>query len=338
MQPVMIRESATKTRLMTVDIVKGIAILLMVFGHTVQGGLHRHWWEGPFELPRKLEFVDAFIYSFHMPAFFVIGGLFLSGSVKRSGRSGVLLTKTKTILYPYVLWSLIMAFLTPLIARFESSPHVFSWKWLFLNILTGNVSWFLPTFFLCQVLALILFPLPLITQMILALAASMLVPASSVVVFYKPFLFFTFVVAGIWMGGGRLKLLEQMPKWGSCLLFALFLMAQLSVVYYFGPVNTYSMFPIGIAGVVMLFLISHALDETVLGKVLAWFGEGSLAIFLLAAFGQGFAREVIFHYLHSISPLLQLTLPVITASVIPILLWQYRDRWKIGWMFRWPQS
>ena len=31
-------------RVQIVDIVKGIAILLMVYGHTEQGGMHRQWW------------------------------------------------------------------------------------------------------------------------------------------------------------------------------------------------------------------------------------------------------------------------------------------------------
>ena len=58
-----------------VDIVKGIAIILVVYGHTAQGMTHRGWWVSPGAF-----FSRTFIYSFHMPAFFFVAGLFVLGS------------------------------------------------------------------------------------------------------------------------------------------------------------------------------------------------------------------------------------------------------------------
>jgi hypothetical protein len=55
------------TRSNLVDIVKGIAIILVAYGHTAQGAVHRGWWTGP-----GASFSRAFIYSFHMPAFFFV--------------------------------------------------------------------------------------------------------------------------------------------------------------------------------------------------------------------------------------------------------------------------
>src|SRR5271154_3801883 len=81
------------TRSQIVDIVKGIAIILVAYGHTAQGMMHRGWWAS-----RGAIFSDAFIYSFHMPAFFFIGGLFVMGSITKRGNRRFIVDKLKTIL------------------------------------------------------------------------------------------------------------------------------------------------------------------------------------------------------------------------------------------------
>jgi fucose 4-O-acetylase-like acetyltransferase len=67
-------------RIDSIDIVKGIAIILMVFGHTEQGARHRGLWVSMSSVAHGIAFADAFIYSFHMPAFFFIAGLFVAGT------------------------------------------------------------------------------------------------------------------------------------------------------------------------------------------------------------------------------------------------------------------
>ncbi|RTL52736.1 MAG: acyltransferase [Rhodocyclaceae bacterium] len=85
------------------DSVKGIGILLVVYGHVVRGLLSA-------ALPMDRAFhetVDTVIYSFHMPLFFFVAGLFFPPSLSHHGRTGLLLTKVRTILYPYLVWSLL---------------------------------------------------------------------------------------------------------------------------------------------------------------------------------------------------------------------------------------
>src|SRR6266702_6534643 len=97
------REPLTRaTRSNIVDIVKGIAIALVVYGHTAQGIIHRRWWWGPGAI-----FSDEFIYSFHMPAFFFVSGLFVMSSLAKRGSQHFAVDKIKTILYPYLLFAII---------------------------------------------------------------------------------------------------------------------------------------------------------------------------------------------------------------------------------------
>lgn len=78
-----------------VDYIKGIAIILVVLGH----------------INSCNGFVKAWIYSFHMPLFFVATGI---TTKKREQISGKILyayfaKKVKSILVPYFLWGMIYA-------------------------------------------------------------------------------------------------------------------------------------------------------------------------------------------------------------------------------------
>lgn len=89
-----------KPRVGWVDIFRGLAIVLVVFGHVGRGLDHRglmHF-EGTF--------IDRWIYAFHMPAFFFAAGLFAARSLHR-GRRAFAVEKSRTVLWPYFVWSMI---------------------------------------------------------------------------------------------------------------------------------------------------------------------------------------------------------------------------------------
>jgi len=86
-----------------VDYAKGIGIVLVVFGHVLRG-LHAA------KLPMDealFQRVDSVLYSFHMPLFFFLAGLFFFDSLSRRGARGLLANKLDTIVYPYLVWSLL---------------------------------------------------------------------------------------------------------------------------------------------------------------------------------------------------------------------------------------
>jgi len=134
-----------------VDIVKGIAIILVVYGHTAQGLTHRGWWMGS-----GASFSHAFVYSFHMPAFFFVAGLFVTGSIAKRGSRRFTIDKLKTILYPYVLLAIISVTLEPLIGRFKFETKPFRWNVFLVNLADGQASWFLFVLFFCLMLALVM--------------------------------------------------------------------------------------------------------------------------------------------------------------------------------------
>lgn len=127
-----------KSRSATVDIAKGIGIMLVVLGHNWlsvrSGGLHR------------------IIFSFHLPLFFFLSGVFLNPE-KRFNR--LVIDKSRSLLKPYLLFCIIYILISIMITR-----HL-QWNWIFGTItaigdaLPHDIGavWFLPHLFLVTLLS-----------------------------------------------------------------------------------------------------------------------------------------------------------------------------------------
>ncbi len=177
-----------------VDIVKGVAILLVAYGHTAQGMVHRRWWTGA-----GADFSHTFVYSFHMPAFFFVAGLFALGSIAKRGNKRFTVEKLKTILYPYVLFAVISAALEPLVGRFKSGASPFHWNVFLLNLADGEASWFLVVLFVCLMLALVTARVPSWLRFLVA-ALIGLTPPYGPPIINDVLHEFCFLAAGMWVG------------------------------------------------------------------------------------------------------------------------------------------
>lgn len=314
-----------------VDIVKGIAIILVAYGHTVQGMVHRGWWGGPGAV-----FSHTFVYSFHMPAFFFIAGLFVKGSIDKRGGRRFTAEKLKTILYPYILLAIGDAALEPLIGRFKFETKPFQWNVFLVNLADGQASWFLFVLFFCLMLALITVRMPAWLRFLLAalvgVAAPFGLPGVSEVLRE-----FCFLAAGMWMGQ-RIYRLEDMRLTAAAVGFAALAAFQVAMAFVCGVsiLGRWFYIEAGLTGTAGLFLLAKLLDHHRLGDSLGWVGRASLAVFLLSAFVQGATREVLLRVFHTREFWLQLLLPTLLATLLPIIVWYNQDRWRVGWLFRWP--
>lgn len=127
-----------------VDYAKGIGIILVVYGHVARGvfnaGLPMD--EGRYVL------IDSIIYSFHMPLFFFLSGLFFYDSLMKRGTSGLIVNKIDTIVYPFLLWSLLQGMFEVALSDYTNGSVTF------LEVLSSLVwspraqFWFLYALFL----------------------------------------------------------------------------------------------------------------------------------------------------------------------------------------------
>lgn len=85
-------------RILWVDYARGLGIVLVVLGHVLYGMRH-----ASLALPPHSDYLLDWIYSFHMPLFFFLSGMFVPVSI-RKGITRFVRRRIGTILYCYLLW------------------------------------------------------------------------------------------------------------------------------------------------------------------------------------------------------------------------------------------
>ena len=137
-----------------VDHAKALGIVLVVYGHVLRG-LHSAGITMP-EVFYRLS--DSIVYSFHMPLFFFLAGLFFQQSFAAKGARGLVFGKLDSIFYPYVLWSLLQGLIEAIMADYTNGAvtyaEVFALLWA-----PRAQFWFLYALLLCFLLAVAIFSL-----------------------------------------------------------------------------------------------------------------------------------------------------------------------------------
>lgn len=110
-------------RIEWIDIAKGIAIFLMVCGHT--------------SIPHV---VSKWIWSFHMPLFFIVSGM-LFFPERNPSFTGFLKKRCRTLILPWVVFNIVVVCYSP-----QESLHLLSEGY---NL---GALWFLPVLFLTELI------------------------------------------------------------------------------------------------------------------------------------------------------------------------------------------
>ena len=126
-----------------IDFLRGIAIFLMLWGHSVQyccGGQFDFFENSVFKL----------IYSFHMPFFMLISGYLFFFSEQKRGLTELIEYKTKSLLYPILMCSVLNILLTSSIEKtieggvkgyielFGSTP--ITSLWFLWSVIAGSIA------------------------------------------------------------------------------------------------------------------------------------------------------------------------------------------------------
>jgi len=140
------------SRAKAIDAAKGIGIILVVYGHVARGIHNAGLYQNNLIY---YNLIDDIIYSFHMPLFFFISGLFFIKSYQKKGLK-LILNKFDRILYPYIVWSIIQGIIEISLSKYTTEPISLG------NLVTilwdpRKQFWFLYALFLIFVLNTIAF-------------------------------------------------------------------------------------------------------------------------------------------------------------------------------------
>lgn len=112
-----------KMRIEWVDAAKGFGIILVVLSHELRGLMHAEIVSDA----GALRLADRWIYSFHMPLFFFLAGLFVPKSLDRWSQLETFLQgKFATIVYPYFVWSILTIALKSCLGSIPHTPRELS--------------------------------------------------------------------------------------------------------------------------------------------------------------------------------------------------------------------
>ena len=164
-------------RILSFDILKLFAMFLVIWGHCVQFLLTSDYLDEP---------AFIYIYSFHMPLFLMISGLFARRSVTSARECGSwLMVKARQLLLPCIAWGVLMSMgnlLLPFINGSHPDKSLLSTLW--------TNFWFLKSLFICFCLwyvSLALLRKPWLAALV-SLLISQCIVAQQVQWSYPPFL------------------------------------------------------------------------------------------------------------------------------------------------------
>lgn len=127
-------------RIIYLDALRGIAIIFVVMGHTVQFNM----------ISYSANDVFNFIYSFHMPLFFIISGMAAAigrSKIQFSNATHLIYSKIRSLIVPFLSWSLIIpAIISPAFDLREI--HI---KLITLLQSPDKGTWFLLTLFMIYI-------------------------------------------------------------------------------------------------------------------------------------------------------------------------------------------
>ncbi len=277
------------------DVCKGICIILVVFGH-VSGGLEATGTLAPNSVWISLR---QWVYLFHMPAFFVLSGIF-APQLSQLSFGAFFRGRLRTIVYPYVVWTIIIVGAQFAMARFVNNPPDFLRAAYFLIEPYGYGLWFLYSLFIISSVFYILGQWKIPTLFLLLLATVLSLLASLNVFGFWPILntsmsFFIYYAAA---ACAREKIIALPPVngWLKPLLLGFVGLLLMTILYWViagaGWLFNLLLAGLGIIGVIYL---AKGLAQTIASRVLAFLGLFSLEIYLAHPLWGTVSRVLLLH-------------------------------------------
>lgn len=324
------------------DYAKAIGICLVVYGHVIRG-----LFSAGIEIPVNVySILDSMIYSFHMPLFFFLSGLFFYSSLLRRGVNGLILNKVDTILYPYLIWSIFQGGVEVFLSSYTNSHITLSDV---LSLWEPRAQfWFLYVLFFLFVVGAIVFYFVSSRYVVFVF-----ISASMLYLYQKEFsgiifnikLFHQIANCLVFFVLGMVFTQYNLARiFISKIVFILLLVAffVLQYIFHFDLNKTYldtGVFSLFLACLSILFVVSLSiLMSKAPNRYLAAIGASSMAIYLMHTL-TGSGVRIILHKFFNIDSLsVHLVIGCLAGVLVPLIALKVIDRVKIPYVFSAPIS
>jgi len=312
-----------------VDAARGTAIVLVVLGHVI------HIVEREFSVVMPgMDVLDRVLYSFHVPVFFFLSGLFFAGS--GSGRSGLSLLgqRARRLLYPYLVWSVLQTAVE--VVTQQGWQQRLAPQLLQIIYFPQAHFWFLYVLFFCGAIGIALRGIlvserrTVWTMLVLSLiwyAVHPLLPGGPIkdIGLYLPY----FALGYLWSEFGRVKVGSRCDLTGVIAVCGLFVCSVMLAVANNSETDVLVRLPIGILGVAAVCSLSYAVCLSLKVPLLRYIGRYSLSIYLIHVL----AIHALFMFVHDISAPLAIVAAMVVGIGLPLAFRDICSRLRVGRLF-----
>lgn len=296
-----------------VNIAKGIAIFLVVYGHVIDGLADSGYTFASYEVQHGI------IYSFHMPLFFFLSGLFFDNMLKRELLT-VIKSRALSLLYPYFLWGIIQGSIMAILSKFTNSGAGWE-KVLLLPFDPFGQFWYLYDLFFMILLYLGLYKLVKnkSTVLIFAIAAFVATPFMDMWEFSRIFHHFIFLVLG--------AMFFDFESWFEVKKIRIFIVLIIaSLCSFWAGLNLLNFLIFGLVGTGITVVLAKIVRNN---RFLELLGIKSLSIYLFHILALAGSRIVLtkFWGFENI-PILIVTLTII-GILLPLIVDNVAERLKM---------
>ena len=340
-------------RLSWIDYARGIAIILVTYRHVFEGlkeaGI-------PAEKYYLLEYSNIFFYSFRMPLFFIISGVFIALSIQKKGLPKFIESRARTILYPYFLWGFLQLTLQMIFMKYTNGQPTPA-SYLHLFYLPREIAQFWYLFALFNVSVLYAFAREMlkftvvhniITGLIFFYLSSLVYQYHFKIGFVSDILhnYIFFAIGDMvskyllnknnqsYFESGKTVLLMFIPFIGAQAYFLIQNLQHTTSKYMF--VEYYQPFVfllIAIIGCAFIISVTFFLQKRNVFSWLTYLGRHSLHIYVAEVIAFGAVRIILNNLLGIENVAVLLISGIIAGIIIPLLLYRLAVKMNMRWIF-----
>lgn len=317
-----------KKRMAWVDYLRGIAILLVVYRHVLLG-LQR----ANMDIPIALVDANMIFFSFRMPLFFILSGIFINGSIARRPLNKLVYIKFENLLYPYLVWSFIQVTLQILLSRYSNSDR--SWvdyTYIFYQPRGLDQFWYLPALFNTTIIYLLLKvkgKLPSWAQLLLGVGFYLLAPYCTRISMISDWMeFYIFFALGDALSEIFFRPKSQRLLNSPITLLIMIPIFTVTQIYYLSKAGTEGasigqgpFLAIALIGCFAMFVLAFRLQSWDILRFLRVLGFHSLFIYVMHVIIAAFTRAILTKVVGIHNPVVLLFSGIAVGVTLPVIIY-----------------
>lgn len=275
-----------------------------------------------------------------MPLFFILSGYFFISSFSKRTVSQFVNIKLKTIIYPFVIWSLLQTTIEIILSEFTNN-QITSDSLLSCLLIPRSQFWFLHALFFINLLNIIFFKISNSKGVFISVFVWIIYQNLEINIepFDKTFINLLYFNLGILLYNFK-NFTNVIIKNKYVFLLNVFIFSFSLYLYFNFPIEKwFNLLLPQISGSFVIIFISYYLSEKSRYSFIEYLGVNSLTIYLVHLLaGNGF-RIIIFKFLHIENSYVHIILGTCFGLLLPILFYNFSKRFKLlRWLFVFPSK